>query len=276
MSVPGLDLPAAIGPWQVLRRLGSGGAANVFQCARDGEVVAVKLLRTGLGEGTSSGKVPDQLLRRLSREAGILMRLDHPNIVRIRSVELEADPAWIVMDFVEGRHAGFLVKAGPAPATLVRQLARQLLSAMDHWHGAGVAHRDIKPGNLLVTDRGDLVVVDFGLALDASLERLSAVGVRVGTWAYAPPEWVTQEGGDPKGWDLYGAGQVLHELLIGRRAFDPKAGLMPIMLEKSRLPFLDPGPAAPLDLRELIGRLTAREPGTRPTSAADALGSLDP
>ncbi len=270
------DAPDHIGDWEVLARLGSGGAANVFRCRRGAEECAIKLLRTGLGDQPVDSGKSSQLHRRLTREADILTRLSHPNVVRIRHVELDADPAWIVMDFVEGRHAGFTIKAGPTPAPGVRRLARQLLSAMAHWHDAGIAHRDLKPGNLLLSPGGDVVVVDFGLALDASQERLSAVGVRVGTWVYAPPEWVTQDGGDPRGWDLYGAGQVLHELLIGRRTFDPKAGLLQIMQQKSALPCLDPGPAAPLDLRELIGQLTAREPERRPPSALHALGALAP
>jgi serine/threonine protein kinase len=264
-------LPDRIGDWTVLDRLGSGGAANVFHCRRGEREVAIKLLRTGLGDRGDRAVEPSQLHRRLTREAEILMRLDHPNIVRVRSVELQADPAWIVMDFVAGRHAGFSIKAGPAPVDLVRRMAHQLLSAMAHWHAAGIAHRDIKPGNLIIDPRGHVVVVDFGLALDASQERLSAFGVRVGTWAYAPPEWVSQDGGDPNSWDLYGAGQVLYELLLGRRSFDPKAGLLAIMQQKEQNPAFDPGPQVPADLRELVCRLTARDPAARPCSAEDAL-----
>ncbi len=271
--------PARIGDWTVVGRLGSGGAANVFWCRKGDREVAIKLLRTGLGDapaGSGPGRQPSQLLRRLTREAEILMRLAHPSIVRIQAVELSADPAWIVMDYVEGRHAGYAIRSGPTTPTLVRRVARQLLSAMEHWHAAGIAHRDIKPGNLILAPTWDVVVVDFGLALDESQERLSAFGVRVGTCAYAPPEWISMDSGEARSWDLYGAGQVLYELLVGRRAFDTKAGALQIMSEKMALPRLDPGPGTPEDLRDVLCRLTAREPDQRPRSATEALAGLRP
>lgn len=273
------DGPERIGDWIVVGRLGSGGAANVFRCRKGDQEVAIKLLRTGLGDapaGDGPGRQPSQLLRRLTREAEILMRLDHPHVVKIRQVELSADPAWIVMDYVAGRHAGFAIRSGPTTPTLVRRLGRQLLSAMDHWHGIGVAHRDLKPGNLILAPSWDVVVVDFGLALDESQERLSAIGVRVGTCAYAPPEWVSMDAGEARSWDLYGAGQVLFELLVGRRAFDPKAGALQIMREKLARPALDPGPEVPPDLRDVVVRLTSREADRRPKTAAEALAGLRP
>lgn len=271
--------PAAIGPWTVVERLGAGSAADVFRCRRGGREAAVKILRTGLrGEPASEapGRDPAQLLRRLAREAGILGRLDHPNIVRVRSVELREDPAWIVMDYVPGRHAGFVIRAGPADPALVRRTARALLSAMDHWHRAGIAHRDIKPGNLMFNPDGHLVVVDFGLALDAAAERLSGAGVRVGTCAYAPPEWATPDGGEPHGWDLYAAGQVMHELLVGRRSFASRESPLAIVKQKLAQEHFDPGPAAPADLRAVVCSLTARDPAHRPPTAADARAGLAP
>lgn len=271
--------PREIGPWTVVERLGAGSAANVFRCRRGEREVAVKLLRTGLGDRADDGGTGGrsaQLLRRLTREAAILTRLDHPNVVRIREVELEDDPAWIVMDYVPGRHAGFVIRAGPTPAAGVRRVARSLLSAMAHWHAAGIAHRDVKPGNLVLGPDGRLVVVDFGLALDATAERLSAFGVRVGTYAYAPPEWASPDGADPRSGDLYGAGQVLHELLIGRRLFDAKASLLAIVNQKQAAEALDPGPGVPDDLRAAIRALTARDPARRPRSAAEALAGLAP
>lgn len=255
---------ARIGGWEVLERLGGGGAAEVYRCRRDGREAAIKLLR--------SGRVEDeQATRRLAREAEILMGLQHPNIVRVRHVALDADPPWLEMDLVSGRHAGWLVKAGPSALRTACRLTGQLLSAMACWHDRQIAHRDLKPANLLVGHDLKLVVVDFGLALDESLERLSAQGVRLGTCAYAPPEWVGSDG-PPAAWDVYAAGQVLQELLTGRRAFDAKLKPFELMRQKAALPHLDPGPRTPEPLRALVADLTRREPADRLPDGAAALG----
>jgi eukaryotic-like serine/threonine-protein kinase len=258
-------VPTRIGDWVVVERLGVGGVAMVFRCRQGEREAAIKVLR--------SGKLGPQSVRRLEREGAVLMRLHHPSIVRIERVVLDRDPVWLEMAFVRGRHAGFWIKSGGLPPDRVRSVARDLLSALAHCHGAGVAHRDVKPGNVIVETSGRSVLVDFGLALDPAMEPLSALGVRVGTFAYAPPEWIADDAGDPRAWDLYGAGQVLHELLIGARAW-PGTDLAEVMRGKATTPFLDPGDAVPADLRALVRALTARDPADRPPGALQALATL--
>jgi eukaryotic-like serine/threonine-protein kinase len=252
-----------IGRWEVLERLGTGGVAEVYRCRDDGgRQAAIKLLR-------ASVEHDDHVRRRLAREAEILTRLDHPGIVKIRRVVLDAAPPWIEMELVVGRHAGWLVRAGPSSIGTGVQVGAQLLDAMASWHSQGVAHRDVKPANVIVGPDSRATVVDFGLALDPKLERLSDVGVRVGTCAYAPPEWLTDEDGtDPAAWDVYGAGQTLYELLSGLRAFDGKAPLAQLMRQKGSFEHLDPGPRVPGPLREVVRALTARDPARRPDAAA--------
>ncbi|MCA9488788.1 MAG: serine/threonine protein kinase [Myxococcales bacterium] len=256
------------GRWTVQERLGTGGAADVYRCTDGDEEAAIKLLR--------SVDPSDQQHRRLQREADILLRLSHPNIVKVRSIDLNARPAWLEMEFVRGQHAGHLIRAGAAAPRTLRAVAEQLLEAMAYWHAQDIAHRDIKPGNLIVGPDGKLTVVDFNLALDASLERLSGIGVRVGTFAYAPPEWIMEEAGDPRGWDVYGAGQVLWELAVGRRAFDAKLPMTQLMRSKMGINSLDPGERVAGDLRALILSLTARNPAERPADGAEALARLKP
>lgn len=263
-----MNVGDTFGRWTVQERLGKGGAADVYRC-RDGDrEAAIKLLR--------SIDPTDQQHRRLRREADILLRLSHPNIVRVRSVDIDTRPAWLEMDFVRGQHAGHLIRAGAAAPRTLRLVATQLLSAMAYWHEQGIAHRDIKPGNLIVGPDHKLTVVDFNLALDASLERLSGVGVRVGTFAYAPPEWIMEEAGDPRGWDVYGAGQVLWELAMGRRAFDARLPLTQLMRGKMSQDELDPGERVGSDLRAAIRSMTARRPTDRPVDGAAAAALVAP
>ncbi len=260
-----------IGSWRVEERLGRGGVAEVYRCTAIQDptrVAAIKQLRTRLAPHQ------EQAIRRLRREAEVLVQLDHPGIVRVHRVVLEDNPPWLEMSFVPGAAAVALLRQGPTPAPRVVDLAIQLFEAMAHWHGRGIAHRDIKPGNLIVGPRGRLVVVDFGLALDPALERLSDVGVRVGTVAYAPPEWVLETESDPASWDVYGAGQVLYELLVGQRAYDPKKSLVHLMQHKAATAHLDPGAHVPEAVRSLVRHLTQRDPTKRPRDGATALEVL--
>ena len=153
------------------------------------------------------------------------------------------------------------------------QVDKQLLEALGHVHEKGIAHRDIKPANVLLAPPGRVVLVDFGLALDPSMERLSAAGVRLGTFAYMPPEWIAGESDSPpSSWDVYGAGQLLWELLTGERAFDPKASLGQLMRTKMSQEFLDPGTQVPAPARELVRALTAADPAVRPPDGRAAHG----
>ncbi len=260
-----MEVGDEVGGWRIEERLGVGGAADVYRCRQGDREAAIKLLRS-VDEGS-------QQHRRLRREADILLRLSHPNIVKVQAVVL-ACPAYIEMQFVRGRHAGFLVRSGAAAPATLRALATQLLSAMAYWHRMGVAHRDVKPGNLLVGPDGKLTVVDFNLALDESAERLSGLGVRVGTYVYAPPEWISDQPCDPKAWDVYGAGQVLWELAEGRRAFDTKAAVPTIMRLKLAAERLDPGRHVPEDLRVLIRAMTETDPARRLPDGPAALAML--
>jgi serine/threonine-protein kinase len=250
-----------IGSWEVVERLGTGGVAEVYRCRDGRRQAAIKLLR-------ASVEHDGHVRKRLAREAEILTRLDHPGIVRIRHVELDAEPPWLEMELVDGRHVGWLVRSGPSSIRTGVQVGAQLLDAMAFWHARGVAHRDVKPANVLVGPDNHVTVVDFGLALDPTLERLSGIGVRVGTCAYAPPEWLADEGSEPAAWDVYGAGQTLFELLSGRRAFDAKASLAVLMHQKSSVEHLDPGGRVPEPLRAVVRALTERDPRQRPDSDA--------
>jgi len=263
--------------WVVADRLGKGGMGSVYRCHNvDAERIeaAIKVL----DEHTASN---DEARRRFVREAEILYRLDHPNIVSLRNIRMDANPPFLEMEFVEGRSVHEIIHEGPQPYERVAPWMRQLASALTHLHEQGVRHRDVKPGNLLITPEGRLKLVDFGLALETDASRLTREGMSFGTVGYAPPEWMDPSTLDPVQWDLYALGVVYHELLTGAYAF-PLSGegplrkqLLQVALSKQSAPPLDVGDAAPPAVRALIEALTRRDPDDRPQTAREVLEVLE-
>lgn len=261
--------------WVVDKQLGSGGMGAVYRChnfAAPRILAAVKVLDPALGGSAT-------LRARFVREAELLFSLDHPNIVKVRNVRMDASPPFIEMGFVEGENLEQILRRGPLPPGRVVELGRQLAEALAFIHGQGVAHRDIKPSNLIVS--GDhLTLVDFGIAAEAAAADITSAGQRMGTVSYTPPEWGSGARVDPYQWDLYGLGQVLCEALTGKAAFpypvgmDARQAMFAVMARKREQGALDPGPGVPADLRELIGELTEPLPAARLGSAREAAARL--
>ncbi|MEN0062026.1 MAG: serine/threonine-protein kinase [Myxococcota bacterium] len=260
-----------IGEWVVDAQLGSGGMGSVYRChnvASDRILAAIKVLeRQSVHEDSSA---------RFLREAEILFSLEHPNIVKVRSVSMEAELPFLEMEFVEGDSLEDHIRTAPMPTDQAIELIMQALDALVYMHARGVCHRDLKPANLLVTPEGELKVVDFGLAVQPEYGRLTTEGFTFGTVSYAPPEWGQPDGLDPVQWDLYAIGVVFYELLRGAYAF-PLSGegtikqqLMQVMMVKQHAPALDVGEEFPERVRTLIAALTDPDPNVRPKSASEA------
>jgi len=261
--------------WVVEKQLGSGGMGAVYRChnfAAPRILAAVKVLDPALGGSVT-------LRARFVREAELLFSLDHPNIVKVRNVRMDATPPFIEMGFVEGENLEQILRRGPLPPARVVELGRQLALALAFIHGQGIAHRDIKPGNLIVS--GDhLTLVDFGIAAEAAAADITSVGQRMGTVSYTPPEWGSGARVDPYQWDLYGLGQVLFEALTGNAAFpypvgiDARQAMFAVMARKREHGALDPGPGVPDALRALVRELTEPLPAQRLGSAREAAARL--
>jgi hypothetical protein len=262
--------------WVVEARLGSGGMGSVYRCrnaSTERIVAALKVLDRSLRSN------PDASTR-FVREAEILAGLDHPNIVRVRNVRVDADPPYLEMEFVEGEALDAVIRRGPAGYTRARHLLLQLADAVAYLHARGVRHRDLKPANVLVDPSDRVRLVDFGLATETTLERITEEGLNFGTVSYAPPEWMDPERLDPVQWDLYALGVVFHELLTGSIAY-PMSGegavkkqLLQVMMNKQVAPPLDPGPAFPDPVRRLVSDLTRIDPAERPQTATDVCARL--
>jgi serine/threonine protein kinase len=224
-----------------------------------GRPVAIKLLAENLVDDP-------ELRRRFVREARLAARLSHPNVVAVFDAGEEDGRPYIVMECVEGESLAETVRReGRLDPERVRELALQACAGLEHAHRAGLVHRDVKPGNLLVTEEGALKIADFGIAHAAEGTRVTEVGTVLGTAAYLSPEQASGEPVTPAS-DLYSLGACLYELLAGRPPYGYET--LGDLLERRTA-----GPPPPLEgvSGELSGPILAclaGDPGKRPPSAA--------
>lgn len=221
-ATPGTRLIA--GRYELGALIGRGGMSDVHIAtdARLGRRVAVKLLKSSLAS--------DPVFRtRFRQEAQAAARMAHPTIVRVfdagEEVRREADGhetvvPFIVMEHVDGRLLKDMVLDGPLPAAEASQIVEQVLTALEYSHRAGVVHRDVKPGNIMVTATGQVKVMDFGIAraISDSSATVAQTSTILGTAQYFSPEQARGETVDART-DLYSTGVVLFELLTGRPPF---------------------------------------------------------
>ena len=155
MAAPGTRL----GPYEVVGPLGAGGMGEVFR-ARDGRLgrdVAIKALPAAFAQDA-------ERLARFEREARLLASLNHPNVAGIHGVEEVEGTRYLVLEFVDGETLEAHLRRGPLPLAEVLDVARQVAAGVEAAHEAGVVHRDLKPGNVMLTASGGVKVLDFGLA----------------------------------------------------------------------------------------------------------------
>lgn len=209
------------GRYETSERLGSGGMSNVYK-ATDRileRTVAVKILAEHLSDD-------DRFVARFRREALAVARLIHPNIVQVYDSGVDDGRHYIVMEYVAGRSgAQLLQRHGPVDPEIAAEIGIQACAGLDYAHRRGIIHRDVKPGNLMITGgpvgSGDTVVklTDFGIARAIEQTRITQVGSVVGTAAYLSPEQVRGDEATP-GTDVYALGVVLYQFLTGRLPYE--------------------------------------------------------
>ena len=253
------------GRYRIVRKLGTGGMANVYLAEDEvlGRRVAIKILND-----RHAGD--DQFIERFRREAKNAASLSHPNIVSIYDRGEAEGTYYIAMEYLDGRSLKELIVArGPAPIHVAVDYARQILAAVRFAHRHGIVHRDIKPHNVLVDGEGRLKVTDFGIAR-AGVSQMTEVGSIIGTAQYLSPEQAKGAPVDQTS-DLYSVGVVLYELLTG---VVPFTGDTPVEIAMKHLSMVPEPPSAkraeiPRDLDMVIMRALAKDPSERYHSAEE-------
>jgi eukaryotic-like serine/threonine-protein kinase len=279
-----------LGPYEIVAPLGSGGMGEVHRAkdTRLGREVAIKVLPQHLSANP-------EVRARFEREAKTISSLNHPHICTLFDIGREGDTDYLVMELVEGETLAQRLAKGALPAAEVLRLGAQIADALDRAHRAGVVHRDLKPGNVMLTKSG-AKLMDFGLAraslasgpvsgsgsVMATLTQsptmvspLTAEGSIVGTFQYMPPEQLEGREADARS-DLWALGCVLYEMATGRRAFDGRsqASLISAIMSGEPAPVSLLAPASPAALDRLIGRCLAKDPDDRWQSARDLMHEL--
>jgi serine/threonine-protein kinase len=237
--------------------------AQVLLCTdeRLGRRVAVKRLYADS---------PEEVETRFAREARLGALLNHPNLVSVFDTVADADGVLIVMEYVPGEALSRVVRRGPLPPRRVASIARELGGALDHAHGHGVVHRDVKPGNVLLRVDGVTKLADLGIATAVDLTSITRSGEVLGTASYMAPEQLEGREADAAS-DVYALAAVCYEALAGERARRGRSALEiahRIATEappdiRERLPSVPPASA------QALQRGMARDPGERPASAGE-------
>ena len=271
-----LSSGSKLGRFEIAGVLGEG-AMGIVYLAHDPQIERPVALKT-LKSETTAGAYGKELESRFLKEAKLAGRLSHPNVVTIYEAGSDRGVAYIAMEYVEGepltrsrsRTTGPSAREGIA-------VVRQVALALEHAHARGVLHRDIKPGNILITRDGQVKVADFGIGklLTASAD-LTRTGQMIGSPAYMSPEQVRGDKLDGRS-DLFSLGVVLYELLTGVRPF-PGDSITTLVYQ-----ILHTEPRDPLLVRsdlppstsEVFARLLAKAPENRPGDARKFLGQLE-
>ena len=262
----GSRVGSQFGPYRLRRVLGQGGMGEVYEAedtVKD-RIVALKLLPPALSQDP-------EFRKRMQREAHSAGRLHDPHVVPIHDYGEIDGQLYVDMRMIEGTDLhGMLKRFGPLPPARAVAIIRQIASALDAAHAAGVMHRDVKPANILISRDDFACLVDFGIASAASDERLTQLGTAVGTYAYMAPERFSNADVTYRA-DVYALACVLHECLTGSR---PYAGDSVSVLITSHLMEPIPRPSAqrhgiPKGFDQVVARGMAKKPEDRYASAGD-------
>jgi serine/threonine protein kinase len=271
-----------LGPYEIVAAIGAGGMGEVYR-ARDTRLdrsVAIKILPQELSR--------DPLRKqRFEREAKSISCLNHPHICVLHDVGSQDGLSYLVMECLEGETLAKRLEKGPLPLEQVLKYGAQIADALDKAHRSGVVHRDLKPGNIMLTPTG-AKLLDFGLAkpvvtlatsatltVTAPSSPVTEQGTIVGTFQYMSPEQVEGKELDGRS-DIFSLGTVLYEMVTGNRAFEGKSQLSvaSAILEKEPPPIGSIKPLTPPALGHVIHRCLAKDADERWQTARDLASEL--
>ncbi|MDP8956704.1 MAG: protein kinase [Actinomycetota bacterium] len=259
------------GRYEIRSLLGQGGMADVYS-AHDsvlGRTVAVKVLR---GPLTSESRP----LARFREEAEAAAALSHPNIVSLFDIATEGGLPFIVMELVPGETLSEVIwREAPLPPERAAEIAEAVADALAFAHAAGFVHRDVKPGNIMLTPWGHVKVLDFGITRALSRARLTASMELRGTAEYLSPEQARGVDVDGRS-DIYSLGAVMFEMLTGRPPFEAESALAVarMHLESQPMPVRRLRAGVPVSLEAIVMRCLAKDPAGRYQRAAQLAADL--
>lgn len=252
--------PSHVGPYSVLSVAGEGAMAVVYKAIQPNleRVVAIKSLRSRYVEDP-------QIATRFAREAASLATLQHGSIVHVYDYFVDETGAHIVMEFVDGIDLyNVLNHTRSLPTEVALTIGLAIAEGLEHAHHQGIVHRDIKPSNILLSKKGDVKLMDFGIARDHHQDSLTQTGLAVGTPSYMAPEQIR---GDPIDFrtDLFALAVVLYELLSGEKPWPEIEGraVTVRVLDDPPVPLSEVAPHLPPGLVRLIHRCLQKRPQHR-------------
>ena len=255
----------------ILGELGKGGMAEVFKAEQSSllRIVAIKKLKTTLVSNP-------EMLERFFREGKSAANLQHENIVQIYQMGEKEGEHYIVMEYVEGMDLKtILKKAGPIPWRIACLMVRETALGLGFAHQRGYIHRDIKPGNVMVSHRGEVKIMDFGIVRRIDSE-LTQTGSFLGTPSYMSPEQLKGEDISGRS-DLFSLGVMFYEIMAGEKPFkaDTEAALLNKILNEKEKPVRKINPQVPRRVARLLKRLLQKDPKKRFESAGELARALE-
>jgi serine/threonine protein kinase/TolB-like protein/Tfp pilus assembly protein PilF len=279
---PWFPVGQSLGHYRILSLLGKGGMGEVYR-ARDTKLdrtVALKLLPAELAAN-------QERMRRFVREAKAASALNHPHVATIYEIGEAGGVSFIAMEYVEGRTLAAEINGRPLDAAKVIEIAAQVADALDEAHSKGITHRDIKPANLMLTPRGRVKVLDFGLAKVAHpsgqdelsqfhAQSQTTPGVVMGTVAYMSPEQALGREVDHRS-DIFSLGVALYEMATGQRPFRGATASETIdhILHSEPEPLAQFNERVPAGLAQIVSKCLEKDREQRYQSARDLLTDLD-
>ena len=251
--------------------VGVGGMCNVYRAfdAEALQTVAVKMLRDEYA-------ADEEYLRRFRNESRAINALSHPNIVKIYDVVLDAPNPYLVMEYVSGiTLKEYIDRKKPLPGRTAANIAGLVLTALQCAHENGIVHRDVKPQNIMVTEKGEVKVMDFGIARFAMSQSHTIDGNAIGSVHYISPEQALGGAVDQRT-DIYSVGVILFEMLCGRLPFDGESPVSVALQQVEQNPkaLRSLNPSVPVGLEQITLHAMAKNPDDRYADCGEMIADL--